>query len=74
MHIFSWLTRMLYNRTDLSMFDPHSRGIEDFGAECRKFVEKGCFVEITLGGAEGTVRGNEARTGTYKGGAEVSAG
>ena len=65
---------MLYNRTDLSMFDPHSRGIVDFGAECRKFVEKGSFAEINFGTAEGTVRGNEARTGTYKGGAKVSAG
>ena len=74
MHIFSWLTRILYSRTDVSMFDMHNQNVDSLGAECRKFIQKGSFVELRLGVAEGTVRGNEARTGSHKGGAEVSAG
>jgi len=73
MHIFSWLTRILNNRTDLSMFDMHSQTVKDLGAECRKFMQKGSFVELRFGRAEGAVRGNEAHTGSYKGGAQVSA-
>lgn len=74
MQIFSWLTRVVYNRTDLSMFDMHNRGIEDIGAECRNFMAKGSFVELGLFNSEGTVKGNEACTGVGKGGAQISAG
>lgn len=73
MQIFSWLTRIIYTRTDLSMFDMHKDNIEDIGAECRKFMQKVSFVELKPGMAEGTVKGNEARTGVSKGGAQVSA-
>lgn len=74
MHITKRLSRILSSLAYLSAFDPHSRNMKDLGAECRRFVEKGSFVELRFGSAEGMVKGNEARTGTYKGGAEVSAG
>lgn len=74
MHIFSRLTQLVYNSTDLSIFDPHYREIEDIAVQCREFMQKGSFVEVDFGRAQRAVRGNEARTGNDKGGAQVSAG
>ncbi|TCK58212.1 hypothetical protein OF66_1292 [Seleniivibrio woodruffii] len=74
MHIFSRLTQIMFMRTDLSMFDPHSRNDEDLAAQCREFIQKGRFVELDFGRKPGAVRGNEARAGNDKGGAQVSAG
>ncbi|MGE4268476.1 MAG: hypothetical protein AB7F25_13665 [Deferribacterales bacterium] len=74
MQVFSWLTQLMNNRTDLSMFDRHNRGIEDIAAQCREFMQKGSFVELDFGRTQRAVIGNEARTGNGKGGAQVSAG
>ncbi|MCD8552315.1 hypothetical protein [Seleniivibrio sp.] len=74
MHIFFWLTQLMYNRADLSMFDRHNRSIEDIAAQCREFMQKGSFVELDFGRTQRAVRGNEACTGNGKGGAQVSAG
>lgn len=74
MHVFSWLTRVVYDRPNLSMFDMHNQDVESIGAECRSFMAKGSFVELGLFNSEGMVKGNEARTGVDKGGAQISAG